>query len=407
MSEKRSIWKILAVEIYIPSILLAVSRGVIITALPLYLLAEGYTYSMIGLLISSINMGALAVDFISGYMLYKLGFEKLNILSLALISSALTLTLLTYNDYYTLLTLLTLFGAGRSLWSMSRKYFISVHVPYEYRGRASSVIGASERIGLFAGPFIVGIVVLFGEYYHALMIAAIISISTLLTDLLYRSKHVERDNIYVDRDVRDNIESRSLVRDLATLFTFRFIMLYIALFLIQGVRSVRQVILPSIGVDLAGLESSTTSFVIGLAGALDVLMAYPAGYVMDKRGRVYAVSMSFSVISIAYVILSLSRDSITFLVGALVLGFGNGLGAGTMITMGTDIYSFLGDKRRAALFLTLWQLIGDIGTVATPAIAGVIATYTSITTACLIISILSLASVLIMNLFGKSIKDLI
>jgi len=51
------------------------------------------------------------------------------------------------------------------------------------------------------------------------------------------------------------------------------------------------------------------------------------------------------------------------------LGFGNGLGSGSMMTLGTD----LAPKELLGEFLGLWRLIGDAGTSAGPIIVGSVA----------------------------------
>ncbi|MEM4750406.1 MAG: MFS transporter [Sulfolobales archaeon] len=408
MKHERFIWRILAIEIYIPSVLLAVSRGIIITALPIYLLIHGYPYTMVSMVISSVNIGALAIDFLAGFLLYILGFRRLNTLAITLILLSIFGILILNENYHLLLVLLAFFGVGRSLWSMSRKYFISAHIPYEFRGRASSFIGASERIGLFVGPLIVSIVLALADVFHALIISTIIALLVLLLDLLPR-KELENSRSstnHIEKYDPIDPQYRSIIEEISSLLGFRFIMLYTALFMIQGIRSVRQLMLPSIGLDLVGLESSLVSLVIGVAGAFDVLMAYPAGYIMDRKGRIYAVSTSFTIISLSYIILSLSRSPAEFIFGALILGVGNGLGAGSMITMGTDIYNIIRREKQAVIFLTLWQLIGDLGTVIMPILIGFIASSQGLVIACLISSILSIVSVVLMNLFGRDISSL-
>ena len=55
--------------------------------------------------------------------------------------------------------------------------------------------------------------------------------------------------------------------------------------------------------------------------------------------------------------------------GALLLGFGNGLGAGTMMTLGAD----LAPSRSRGEFIGIWRFIGDGGSVGGPLIVGTVA----------------------------------
>ena len=54
-----------------------------------------------------------------------------------------------------------------------------------------------------------------------------------------------------------------------------------------------------------------------------------------------------------------------------LIGFGNGLGSGTMLTLGADLAPPKGEGMGA--FLGLWRLIGDAGHTSAPIIVGTIA----------------------------------
>ena len=57
------------------------------------------------------------------------------------------------------------------------------------------------------------------------------------------------------------------------------------------------------------------------------------------------------------------------LFAAVLIGFGNGLGSGTMMTLGADLSP---DGSRGE-FLGVWRLIGDIGFTGGPLVVGTVA----------------------------------
>ena len=61
----------------------------------------------------------------------------------------------------------------------------------------------------------------------------------------------------------------------------------------------------------------------------------------------------------------------TLLAVTSLIGFGNGLGSGTMMTLGADLAPKKGQGLGA--FLGLWRLVGDIGQTSGPLIVGAIA----------------------------------
>jgi hypothetical protein len=68
-------------------------------------------------------------------------------------------------------------------------------------------------------------------------------------------------------------------------------------------------------------------------------------------------------------LLPFSAGALTLLLATSVIGFGNGLGAGTMMTLGAD----LAPREAAGEFLGLWRLVGDAGQMSGPVAAGSIA----------------------------------
>ena len=59
----------------------------------------------------------------------------------------------------------------------------------------------------------------------------------------------------------------------------------------------------------------------------------------------------------------------TLLLAAMLVGLGNGLGSGLMMTLGAD----LAPPGATGEFLGVWRLIGDVGAVAGPLMVGLVA----------------------------------
>jgi MFS family permease len=85
-----------------------------------------------------------------------------------------------------------------------------------------------------------------------------------------------------------------------------------------------------------GLDPQTTSIIFGLSGAVDMLLFYPAGSVMDRLGRKWVAVPSMFVLGLAHLLLPLTHTVVTLTLVALLMGIGNGLGAGVIMTLGAD-----------------------------------------------------------------------
>ena len=116
--------------------------------------------------------------------------------------------------------------------------------------------------------------------------------------------------------------------------------------------------------DHIGLDAATTSLIYGLAGGIDMLVFYPAGKVMDRKGRAWVAVPSMLCMGLALLAMPLSHSALTLLLAALALGFGNGIGSGLIMTLGADYSPAAG----RAHFLGVWRLMADLGSTSGPAL---------------------------------------
>jgi MFS family permease len=134
------------------------------------------------------------------------------------------------------------------------------------------------------------------------------------------------------------------------------------------VRATRQVVLPLWSEHL-GLEPATTSLVFGISGAVDMLLFYPAGKVMDRYGRLWVAVPSMVVLGGAIAALPLTSTVGGLTVVAMVMGFGNGIGSGILMTLGADVAPAVG----RAQFLGVWRVFQDSGAAAGPLVVSAVA----------------------------------
>jgi MFS family permease len=137
----------------------------------------------------------------------------------------------------------------------------------------------------------------------------------------------------------------------------------VGVLLVSAVRASRQVVIP-LWADHIGLEASVTSLTYGVSGAIDMLVFYPAGKVMDQKGRNWVAVPSMAIMGAALLLTPFTHGAQTLLLVALLIGFGNGIGSGMIMTLGADYSPSPG----RAHFLGIWRLISDIGTSCGPAL---------------------------------------
>jgi len=129
------------------------------------------------------------------------------------------------------------------------------------------------------------------------------------------------------------------------------------------VRASRQAVIP-LWAESIGLDAATTSLIYGMAGGIDMLVFYPAGKVMDRRGRAWVAVPSMLIIGVAMMLTPFTHSAMTLLLASLLIGFGNGIGSGMIMTLGADYSPVVG----RAHFLGLWRLMSDMGSTGGPAL---------------------------------------
>jgi MFS family permease len=130
---------------------------------------------------------------------------------------------------------------------------------------------------------------------------------------------------------------------------------------VAGARAIREALVP-LWAESVGFSPAQTSLVFGVAGAIDMALFYPSGWLMDRFGRVAAAVPSMLVLGLGMALLPLATSLVAVTAAATVLGIGNGLGAGLIMTLGADASPTDGRTQ----FLGGWRLCADLGRAAGP-----------------------------------------
>jgi MFS family permease len=140
-----------------------------------------------------------------------------------------------------------------------------------------------------------------------------------------------------------------------------FLTLGLAVLLVGSVRATRQTVLP-LWADHIGQSPSTTSIVFGIAGLVDTLTFYPSGQVMDRLGRLWIAVPSMLALGLTQAVLPLTHGLVSLTVVAMLMGFGNGIGSGILMTLGADV----APPQTRSQFLGVWKLCADPGSAGGP-----------------------------------------
>ena len=253
-------------------------------------------------------------------------------------------------------------GMSQAVFSLARQSYLTEAVPAEFRARAMSTLGGAMRVGLFIGPFVAaaaihrwGIAGAYGVGVAALAVAA--AVAARMPDL----EAIAPDAAATDTPTAPAAPTlRSIARDHRRLF----VTLGIGVMLVSAVRATRQAVIP-LWADHLALAPSVAALIYGLAGGIEMLVFYPAGKVMDQKGRRWVAVPSMLIMGLPLLLMPFTHSATTLLLAAAVIGFGNGIGSGMVMTLGADHSPRLG----RAHFLGVWRLMSDIGVILRPSAA--------------------------------------
>lgn len=379
--------------VYVPTALLAFGQGLLVPTLPFYSSSLGAPAGLIGFIVAAAGIGTLLADVPAGAILGRLGRRPAMLAGAGLVSVS-TLAIGLLGNIPALILLRLLAGMGTALWGISRHAYITDVIPLAQRGRSIAVFGGINRTGNLLAPAAGGFIGQAFGLNTPFLVAGVLSALTAILAYLTVPESGTRATTTAGHKLRWGLVGellRTHWRDLTAAG--------IAQIFAQMIRAGRQLLIPLYGKSL-GLEVGTVGTILSIAAALDVAMFIPAGFMMDRFGRKVAAVPSFAVMAVGMVLVAVASDFRGLLIAAAVIGFGNGLGSGTMMTLGAD----LAPPGAVGEFLGFWRLIGDSGQSGGPLIVGATADLFGLTTTALILSGIGAAAALTLALLVRETK---
>ena len=351
----------IAVPAFGPSLFFGIGEGAILPIIPLMARELGASVPLAALIVGLIGIGSLCNNIPASLITVRWG-ERWAIVGAGL-WSALGMALCVFTSH------LPLFAAGcfmvgmsQAVYQLARQSYMTEAVPIAYRARALSTLGGVMRIGMFIGPL------LGASMVHAFGLEAAFGIG-IVAMAVASAIGARMPDLEPPAPVPGQVPPASTTIA-STLRNHRhiFLTLGIGVVLVSVVRSSRQVVIP-LWADHLALAPAVASLIYGLAGAIDMLVFYPAGKLMDHKGRRWVAIPSMVIMGTAFVLMPLTTGFTTLLLAALAIGFGNGIGSGMIMTLGADH----SPRHGRAHFLGVWRLMSDLGSSCGPALLSFLA----------------------------------
>ncbi|MCR6487420.1 MFS transporter [Amycolatopsis sp. OK19-0408] len=339
-----------AAAAYGPAALFGLSEGAVLPVVALSAIDRGASTSTAALIAALLGVGSLLANIPAGILATRFGERRSMLLAAGVMVVGVLICLVDLGDGPWSLLLygggVLLIGVAAAVYSLARQTYLTEIVPAHMRARALSTLGGSMRIGVFLGPFAgagaMQVAGLPGAYYVSL--AAILAAAVLVFRV---------PDLALDRAAASAVTTRGMLKQRWRVYAT----LGAGVLLLSAIRQTRQTVVPLWAAHI-GLSPTTSSIIYGVAGAVDALTFYPAGKVMDRHGRRWVAVPATLVLGASFVVMPLADGAALLTVAAMVMGFGNGIGSGIVMTLGADVSPAVGRPTH----IGIWNELADIGT---------------------------------------------
>ena len=404
-------WRSIALTAYGPTALVSAGTGAIVPLIALSARGLGAGVGTAALIVALAGVGQLIGDLPAGSLAARLG-EKYALMAACVLDAVALLGAFAAGRAGSLAGLAAavfVTGLANAMFGLARQAYLTEVVPIHARARAMSTLGGVFRLGSFVGPFAGALLVSRFSIGAAYAFAAAMSLlAALLVALLPdagdspHDARVRRNSRYhrifgrgpgnsgahlhrLPEFPARKAEGRGAAdvprpSVLSVLGRHRRVLLTLGLgvLVISAIRASRQVIIP-LWSEAAGLSPAATSLIFGISAGVDLLLFYPGGAIMDRYGRVWVAVPSMIIMGLGLVLLPTTETALGITVVACVLGLGNGISAGIVLTLGADTSPEIG----RAQYLGGWRVCADLGNTLGPLIISAIAAVASLAVASL------------------------
>ncbi len=362
MKRSLSLYRSLIGTLFLPNFFIALIIGVAEPVLPLYLQDVGASYAIVGTVVSAMALGQLLATLPAGGVLTRFSMRQTMLTGLGIMAAALLL-MAAIRTIPLIFVCWLVAGMGLTLFELARHQFIAARIANHNRGRAVAIIGGIFRLGSVIGPAVGGWLAQQAGFQAPFLLMAGLALMTAVSILLFMPQQTLPHQPFslrdYTRDLRDTFQACR--RILLVAGTGQLMM--------QLVRRSRRIIIPLYAANALGLDVAAVGLVMSIGSVLDTLMFIPAGVILDRYGRKAAIIPSLLIQGFGLILLPLSASFTTLAAVAGLMGFGNGISSGTMLTLGAD----LAPPERRTSFLGIWRLSNSLGFALGPNVVGGVA----------------------------------
>jgi len=370
---RRVLIRALGLPVLLPSVLYSTGYGAMVPVVAISARGLGGSIAVASLVAGCLGAGTMLFDIPAGKLAGRFG-ERHAMIAATAVSIAAIAAYLAASSVAVLALAMLVIGAAMSVWGLSRQAYVTESTPAHARARALSLLACTHRVGLLIGPFlgagVIGLVGLRGPFYvHLALAAATLVVLSVIKDPDGASRSAAKA-----RGTRPS--TRALLLNHRVVLT----RLGLCVMMLGALRASRDSLLP-LWAHHIGLSATQISLASGILSALELTLFYPAGIVMDRKGRAFVAVPCVALMALSHVLLPFSHSFGQMIAAITAMGIGNGLGMGISMTIGGDVAPENGRYE----FLGIWRLFNDVGSLGGPVLVSAVAALSSLWPAALVL----------------------
>lgn len=353
--------KLLFWPVLVPSFLFAAALGAITPLIILAAIDIGISPAAAALLMAASGVAALACTVPVGAAIDRVGDKRAMTLATLNAAGALALTILALavpSGWS-----IALYIAGHLLrvpaqvaWGLARQAVVAETVAAKDRGKAMTSLGGAQRAGFLAGPLVGSLMLIWLPLWtvFAFSIVLVLAATVLL--------RIPRFNLTFDRATAQARENRAAAETSQLSVAWNTVFIAgIGVSLLSVARVSQPILVALWGLHL-GWSEAQISLAIALGSALEMVLMFPGGYLKDRVGRSFILSLCLVFFGGGFLLVPFWDGSWGFIFALVCMSVGNGLGSGINMTIGADLSPDTG----RAKFLSIWSMFSQVAVVGGP-----------------------------------------
>ncbi|MEZ5246215.1 MAG: MFS transporter [Acidimicrobiales bacterium] len=368
----------LLLPLYLPWGMATLGAGIVLPVLPLYLEESGLSLGSIGTVLAASGIGSALGGVPASSLAERRGTDRLLLVATVFLAATTVILGLT-SAVVALVAMRVGYGFAFAGLSQSRQLVVARQVAVGLRGRINSFVGGMHRLTYVVGP------ILGGRVYESWGANPTFILSGVLTSIGLLALVLPGG-----RDQHPIAPATERVRIAASLWRHRRRLVVASLgpLLVASARQGRYVVVPLIGDELE-LDAAAIGLLVAVGTAADFVLFPIAGWLSDRFGRLTAMVPAFSLMALGLALLGFADTVTQAVVAGVIMGFGNGLSAGSMLTLSTD----LAPVDEPGPFIAGFHTLSGAGTFVGPFAVGWVADAHGLGTAALVLAVTLMAGV--------------